>query len=124
MLKKIHTPRQMYTEDDAGLRQGEFKSWHTNGELHEHSFFINDRREGKCNVWRPSGVLLLECFFCRGKYHGEFRMQNKGAILKHKFYQYDIDITEVITQEFGDINCLTAADSVIIKLRFGIRCLE
>lgn len=50
--------------------EGEFKRWHSNGQLYEHSFWKNGEREGECKTFYRSGEILDYYLYENGKIVG------------------------------------------------------
>jgi len=65
-LTHIKTKTEDYYIDEQGLKQGEFKNYHDNGQLYEHSFWKNDERHGECNYY-IDGILTVHSFYKDGK---------------------------------------------------------
>ncbi len=42
---------------------GEFKSWHYNGQLFQHCFYKNGKSDGECKAWHENGKLFIHCFY-------------------------------------------------------------
>lgn len=68
--------------------EGEFKQWHPNGQLYEHSFRKNNKLQGEYRVWWENGQLEVHCFYKDGKLEGEYKRWWGNAILDiHRLYR-------------------------------------
>jgi antitoxin component YwqK of YwqJK toxin-antitoxin module len=71
--------------------EGEYKTWHPNGQLDEHSFYYNNRLEGEHREWFDNGQMRFHAYFRDYKWHGEFKEWNKfGVLVQHTFYINDV----------------------------------
>ena len=66
MLKEIKTDRWHFFEDAQGRFQGEYKSWHGNGKLYKHCFYVNGKRHGEFKLWYENGTLGYHEFWVHG----------------------------------------------------------
>lgn len=72
-----------YSEDLS-----ERKTWHANGQVCEHTFFRNNRREGTRRVWYSNGSINMEEFYRDGELEGECKWwYPNGRILSWEFYR-------------------------------------
>jgi len=56
-----------YFEDSKGRRQGAFKWWFNNGQLREHSRWLNDELHGEYKFWNDRGTLIEHVFWVRNE---------------------------------------------------------
>ena len=92
MLKEIKTNSQHYSVDENGLKQGEYKYFH-NGQLWEHSFYLNDNLHGDYKVYHKNGQLWVHSFYQNGKLHGEYKTYHINGKLDYAtFFYQDIDL--------------------------------
>ena len=93
MLKEIKTKRYHYFIDENGLKQGEYKDYHDNGQLWEHTFFQNDKRHGEYKDYHYNGQLWEHSFYQNGKLHGEHKSYRINGQLKYaSFFYQDKDL--------------------------------
>jgi antitoxin component YwqK of YwqJK toxin-antitoxin module len=87
-LVQIKLKRETYFRLPNGLRHGEFKTWHENGQLFQRSFYRDGKLEGKAEMWYRNGQLWVYSFFKDGKLEGEYKMWYKtGQLRWHRFYK-------------------------------------
>jgi hypothetical protein len=67
MLKEYKSDSHHYFEDAKGRRQGEAKSWYTNGQLRFHCFFVDDVCHGEAKWWYEDGTLRYHDFYVNGE---------------------------------------------------------
>ena len=67
MLTEIKIKTLHYFIDENNLKQGEYKSYHENGQLYIHSFYINDNRHGEFKSYYGNGKLNHATFYYQGK---------------------------------------------------------
>lgn len=53
-----------------GFWDGEFISFHPNGEVDEYGFYVMGRKDGRFTKNHPNGKLLSEQYYLKGKLHG------------------------------------------------------
>ncbi len=53
-----------------GLKDGEYKEWHPNGNLSVNCFYIDDKKDGQYESWFSNGELKTECTYIDGKLNG------------------------------------------------------
>lgn len=63
------TYKEIYTTF-RGKFHGEYKTWHNNGQLCEHSNYIHGKQHGEQKEWYEDGQLYEHSFYIRGKLHG------------------------------------------------------
>ena len=66
MLKEIKSDRWHFFKDARHRFQGEYKSWHSNGNMWGHCFFVDDAYHGERKVWRKDGTLKCHDFWVHG----------------------------------------------------------
>jgi antitoxin component YwqK of YwqJK toxin-antitoxin module len=89
-LKEIKTKYRHYFEDEFGNKQGEFKSWYSNGQTWMHCFFVDGKEHGEFKAWHENGKLATHCFHVDDKVHGELKWWHEnGQLWKHCFYVDD-----------------------------------
>jgi antitoxin component YwqK of YwqJK toxin-antitoxin module len=69
MLTETKNDRHHYFEDDEGRRQGEYKSWHKNGNICRHSFYVDDKLHGEYKYWSDDGTIWFHDFYVDGKFY-------------------------------------------------------
>ena len=66
-IKKVFTDLETLKEKGiwfGGIKKdGEYKSWHTNGRLQIHCFYENGKKDGEYKFWNNNGKLLYHCFY-------------------------------------------------------------
>lgn len=149
MLRKISKPFEMYYLDESGARQGEFRNWHENGVIWRMGTCLDDQEHGVCREWDDDCNLMEECTFIHGQLDGEFRMWYNPSLLQvhafyrngalqgefksrfwagdvavHGFWANGIDIIDQIELIVKDINNITEEEQTLLKLRYGIKCLQ
>ena len=68
--------------------EGEYKSWYSNGQIHAHAFYKNDKLEGEYKYWYKNGQIEEHSFYKNGKLDGEYKTwYNNGEIWEHAFYK-------------------------------------
>ena len=67
MLTEVKDDRRHYFEDDQGRRQGEYKSWHVNGNMWMYSFYVDGKLHGERKAWNGDGTLVSHTFWVNGK---------------------------------------------------------
>ena len=76
--------------------EGEYKEWHYNGQLWEHSFWKNGKYDGEYKHWNDNGQLTAHSFFKNGILKGEYKWWNgNGQLYHHGFWKNG---KEVITK--------------------------
>ena len=56
-----------YWVNDRGEWHGEYKWWDENGQLREHSFYVNDVLHGEYKSWWENGQIQKHCFWVNGE---------------------------------------------------------
>lgn len=54
----------------SDVRNGEFRTWHSNGQLAEVRRYVNGREDGLQQSWTPEGVLFLNYEVRGGRRYG------------------------------------------------------
>ena len=107
-----------------GDRQGESKSWHDNGQLSKHGFYLDGYLKGEYKRWYANGQMWMHCFYVDGEWQGEFKSWHEnGELWQHSFCENSNNITADIKALVVDIRNISNEERILIKLRFGIRCL-
>ena len=63
MLTEYKTDRHHFFRDAKGRLQGEYKSWHSNGNMCEHCFYVDSLWHGESRVWHDDGTLEWRQFW-------------------------------------------------------------
>jgi antitoxin component YwqK of YwqJK toxin-antitoxin module len=66
-LKEINTKTKHYFEDENGQKQGEYKSWWSNGQTWVRCFYVDGKQHGEFKSWYSNGQLYSHCFYQNGK---------------------------------------------------------
>ena len=88
MLTEIKTKSLHYFVDEHNLRQGEFKTYHNNGQLYEHTFYLNGKRHGEYKEYHENGQLSVHTFYQNVKQHGEFKSYYENGKIKYATFCY------------------------------------
>ena len=67
MLTERKTDTLHYFVDAKGRIQGEYKRWWINGNIYEHSFYVDDACHGEAKYWNEDGTLLSHTFWVNGE---------------------------------------------------------
>ena len=67
MLTERKTDTLHYFVDAKGRIQGEYKRWWINGNIYEHSFYVDDELHGESKWWRRDGTLMSHEFYVNGE---------------------------------------------------------
>lgn len=108
--------------------------YYTNGNK-SREFYVdeNARKLGEYKAWYKNGQLMTHCFYRHGYSHGEFKQWlHNGELEVHDF---DINVTDPktgddvyikdkIQEMVQDINNITEEERMLIKLTWGIECLN
>jgi antitoxin component YwqK of YwqJK toxin-antitoxin module len=87
-LKEIKTKTKHYFEDEFGNKQGEFKSWYSNGQLDIHCFYVDGNRHGEYKSWYSNGQQWAHCYYVDGNIHGECKeWYSNGQLRWHYYYE-------------------------------------
>lgn len=82
-----------YSENNNGngkhILEGEFKSWHPNGQLKVMTFYQNELLEGDYREWYPNGQLMDRWNFQNGLAEGERRLWHENGHLSIREYFRD-----------------------------------
>jgi len=72
-----------------GKREGAYKNWYSiNGQLREYYFYKDGKKEGECKSWHYNAQLRIHCFYKDDKLEGEYKEWDKyGRILKYCSYK-------------------------------------
>jgi antitoxin component YwqK of YwqJK toxin-antitoxin module len=60
---------------------GEYKSWHENGQLSKHCFFKDDKLDGEYKEWYENEQLSKHCFYINNKLDGEYKKWHENRQL-------------------------------------------
>ena len=91
MLKEIKTETEHFFIDKNRLKQGEYRDYHFNGQLWEHSFYLNNKRHGECKMYSIKAKLYRHMFFENGKRHGETKKyHDNGQLCEYAIYKNGI----------------------------------
>jgi antitoxin component YwqK of YwqJK toxin-antitoxin module len=86
-LTEFKSDAEHYFIDENGQKQGEYKSWYSNGQLREHGFFVDGKLHGEFKWWHENGHLYTHCFYVDGKRHGEYKWwHDNGQLCVHCYY--------------------------------------
>ena len=88
MLKEIKTNTQHYFIDENGLKQGEYNSYHDNGKLWIHSFFLNNNLHGEYKNYHNNGQLMTHSFYQNDNLHGEYKSYGVNGKLDYATFYY------------------------------------
>ena len=88
--KSFHADGQLWVHTFFinGKQHGEFKTYHINGKLSEHSFYLNGKRHGEYNAYHDNGKMWLHSFCLNGKLHGEYKTYYDNGNLNHATFYY------------------------------------
>jgi len=74
LLKRAHVKNdfgdEYYVID--GQRDGEYKSWWPNGQLHTCCFYKNGRLDGEYKRWYDNGQLDIHCYYKNHQLNGAY----------------------------------------------------
>ena len=88
MLKEIKTFTHHYFIDENEHIQGEGKTYHNNGQLWGHSFYLNGNLHGEYKIYYENGQLWEHSFYLNGNRHGDFRRYNEDSELEYATFYY------------------------------------
>ena len=79
-------------------KEGEYKTWHENGQLWIHSFYKDKEREGEYKAWWNNGQLWVHCFYNgKDEYKDEYKRWNSsGELVQYEIYNDDGSLKETI----------------------------
>lgn len=120
MLTEIISNQHHYFVDEKGQLQGEYKSWHKNGQLCTYCFYVNGELHGAYRVYWDNGQTHIHCFYVNGDRHGEYKSGWYNAAERdHCFYVNDkaVSFDEI---PYPD----TPADRLYFTLKYGIPLLS
>ena len=103
-MKLVKQDDLEYWVNDKGQKHGEYKSWHSEGQLREHSFYVNDVLHGEAKLWHENGQLISHCFYVNGRLHGEFKRwwYENGQLGVHCFWVNDEEVRDLIKEPVTD----------------------
>ena len=78
-----------YWEDEAGMKQGECKTFFHTGELSVQCFYVDGVRDGVHKCWFKNGELYEHNFYVGGYLTGEYKRWFNNELLEHCFYIRD-----------------------------------
>jgi len=68
--------------------EGEFKSWHKNGQLWRRYHYVNGDLEGEYKSWRENGQMWEHCHYVNGNLEGEQKWwRADGQLRQHCHYK-------------------------------------
>ena len=74
-----------------GLKHGEYKEWYNNGQLREHSHYVDGKLEGEFKEWFRNGQLRKHARYVDGKLEGEYKWwYENGHLRMHCHYSRGI----------------------------------
>ncbi len=110
MLTEIKTKTEHYFVDENNLKQGEYKTYHDNGQLYIHTFYINSIPHGEFKSYYHTGNLWAHTFYQNGKHHGESKVYYDNDQLRYVTFFYQGNDLKV------DPATLTEKDKVYIMM--------
>ena len=117
----------MYHEDQHGRKQGDHRTWYDHKKKRPCVFgtYVDGRMHGKFTEWDQEGNIYKICHIENNQLHGEYIAYwwGNSGILEHSFYYQEVDVTEEVRLLVKDIKHITPEEKLIIKLKFGFRCL-
>ena len=78
------TIKSIYTIDEHGVRQGDFKSYHENGQLEEKCTYKDGKLDGLEEWYYPNGQLMTKCTYKDGKLDGQYETYYPDGQLEEK----------------------------------------
>jgi len=98
-LREVYNNLEHYFLNKNDVYEGEYKSWYENGQLCEHSFYVDGDLHGEFKSWHENGQLSEHDFYENGDLHGEIkRWRENGELIEHMFFEHGTDITEKALQ--------------------------
>ena len=88
MLKEIKTEYQHYFVNVLNQKQGEYKSYHHNGDLQCHCHYVNGDRHGEFKEYYHTGNLRIQCHYINDNLHGEYKEYYQNGNLYHATFHY------------------------------------
>ncbi len=70
--------------------EGEFKSYHNNGQLNEICNYVGEKIEGEYKEYYDNGQLYFVCNYINGEIKGEYKRYHNKHNRQNKFRKYDI----------------------------------
>ena len=68
--------------------EGEFKSWHENGQIWQHFFYKDGDVHGEYKNWYVNGRMAEHSFYKNGERDGEYKVWHaNGQMWRHAFYK-------------------------------------
>ena len=67
MLTEYKSDWTHYFIDTQGRFQGEYKSWHSKGNMCEHCFYVDSKLHGERKRWHEDGTLWSHRFYIDGE---------------------------------------------------------
>jgi antitoxin component YwqK of YwqJK toxin-antitoxin module len=102
-------------------REGEYKSWHENGQPYNKQFYLDGKIEGERKVWYINGQPMIREFYQNGKSEGKLTCWGgNGQIMSRLFYRNgEREGKANYWHGTGDIqDCCYLINSRIIKYNF------
>ena len=66
-MQLVKKNNREYWVNDNGLRHGEYKWWHENGQIREHCFYVNHVIHGEYKWWWDDGTLMYHGYWDNGE---------------------------------------------------------
>ena len=78
-------------------RKGERKSWYISGQLHEHSFYLNNKLHSERKEWWGNGQIWEHSFWKNGRRDGRYKTWDEnGQLIIHSIYKNGEIIRDLI----------------------------
>jgi len=98
LLKRIFVTRDFYGRYDEyyeidGKLDGEYKSWHRNGQLCFRCYYKDGQLDGEYKEWHDNGQLGVRSLYKCGERNGEYKYwNNHGELWNHWYYKDGVKI--------------------------------
>lgn len=92
--KSFHDNGQTKTRSfyKSGKLEGEYKMWYDDGRPMDWHYYQDGRLEGKRQIWKPNGELWVQLFYRRGSREGEER--SYWAYPTYDYYREDKSVDD------------------------------
>lgn len=118
----IHTVSQYV----HGKMHGKYMNYSYGGHLRRIAWYDNGAHSGEEVCFNADGQVIVRRMMQDGNYHGQTIRYDTTILIPRDiaFYANSVEITNDISEVVNDMHHISNEEKMMIKLRWGIKCLD